>query len=332
MTSEIASGEQGALPPEPQPRRLRDIRATGPAAPDPESAVLPQTESNDPRMRDLDRWPSETALTALWEGQLAAVAAIKPALPSIAAAAEAAAERLYNPAGRLIYCGAGTSGRLGVLDASELQPTFDWPLERTVTLIAGGAEAMTRAVENAEDRSDLAEADIVAAAISGHDVLIAVAASGTTPYAIMCARTARAQGALTIGISNSAGAPLLGACEHAILIETGPEPIAGSTRMKAGTAQKIVLNLISTQIMILHGRTWRGQMVDVVARNEKLRRRAVRIVRSLTGAGEQQARDALDESGGKAKLAILLLHGISRSEATEQLARAGGKLSTILPA
>jgi N-acetylmuramic acid 6-phosphate etherase len=290
---------------------------------------LPHTELSDPRTRDLDTWPPLTAVNALWEGQLAAVAAVRPALPAIAAAAEAAASRL-RARGRLIYCGAGTSGRLGVLDASELPPTFDWPPERLHHLLAGGPAALTQAVENAEDRTDLAEADVATAKINDCDVLIALAASGATPYALTCASLARARWALTIGIANSPGAPLLAACDHAILVETGAEPIAGSTRLKAGTAQKVVLNLLSTTIMLRLGRVWRGQMVDMVARNEKLRRRALRMVRSLTGANEDDARAALAQAGGKAKLAILLLRGLDADTAATALAMHGGQLSAIL--
>ncbi len=293
------------------------------------SEHLPHTEHADPRMLDLDRWAPLTAVNALWEGQLAAVAAVRPALGAIAAAAEAAASRLRQR-GRLIYCGAGTSGRLGVLDASELPPTFDWPPERLHHLLAGGAAALTQAVENAEDRADLAEADVVFAKINDCDVLIAVAASGATPYAVTCASLARARWALTIGIANSPCAPLFDACDHSILVETGPEPIAGSTRMKAGTAQKVVLNLLSTTIMLRLGRVWRGQMVDMVARNEKLRRRALRMVQSLTGAAESEARAALAQAGGKAKLAILLLNGLDADTAATELATHGGQLGKIL--
>jgi N-acetylmuramic acid 6-phosphate etherase len=292
-------------------------------------ASLPTTEACDPRMLALDEWPALVAAHALWEGQLAAVSAVRPALPAIAAAAEAAAARLRRT-GRLIYCGAGTSGRLGVLDASELPPTFDWPRDRLHHLLAGGQAALTQAVENAEDRVDQAEADVQAAKITDCDVVIALAASGGTPYAVTCAAMARARWALTIGIANSPGAALLDACDHAILLETGAEPIAGSTRLKAGTSQKVVLNLLSTLIMVRLGRVWRGQMVDMVARNEKLRRRAIRMVRGLTGASEDAAREALARAGGKAKLAILLLHGMDADEASNRLAAAGGHLGKIL--
>ena len=308
------------------PSREGVLRTT---APDPHSFALPNTEAHDPRTDDLDQWSSETAINALWEGQLAAVAAVRPALPAIAAAAEQAAERLRTT-GRLIYCGAGTSGRLGVLDASELPPTFDWPPERLHHLIAGGPQAITRSVEDAEDDTNQAATDVAEANIQTADVLIALAASGATPYTIACTRLARARGALTIGIANSPAAPLLTACEHAILVETGAEPIAGSTRMKAGTSQKVVLTLLSTTIMLRLGRVWRGRMVDMAARNEKLRRRALRMVRDLTGANEPEAAAALGCAGGKVKLAILLLHGMDIETATAELEEHGSKLGKII--
>jgi N-acetylmuramic acid 6-phosphate etherase len=293
------------------------------------SDTLPTTEGADPRYLALDEWPSIVALDALLEAQMAAVAAVRPALPHIAAAAEAAAARLRR-GGRLIYCGAGTSGRIGVQDGAELPPTFDWPEHQLGLLIAGGQPALTRAVENAEDSIAFAEADMAAQKPGPLDVVIALAASGATPYAVACLQLARKAGALSIGIANSPGAPLLALADHPILIETGAEPIAGSTRLKAGTSQKIVLNLLSTTIMLRLGRVWRGQMVDMVARNEKLRRRALRMVRSLTGRTEEDARAALAEAGGRTKLAILLLNGLDADEAASRLAQSQGHLGAAL--
>jgi N-acetylmuramic acid 6-phosphate etherase len=291
--------------------------------------AFPATEGTDPRYIGLEEWPPETALDALLEAQMAAVAAVRPALPAIAAAAEQAAHRLRQ-GGRLIYAGAGTSGRIGVQDGAELPPTFDWPEERLGLLIAGGTPALTRAIENAEDRTDLAHSDIQAQNPGPLDVVIALAASGATPYALACLTYAREKGALAIGIANSQGAPLLAAADHAILIQTGPEPIAGSTRLKAGTSQKVVLNLLSTLIMLRLGRVFRGQMVDMVARNEKLRRRALRMVRHLTGCTEDEARAALTQASGRTKLAILLLHGIDADEAASRLAACQGQLGAAL--
>lgn len=292
------------------------------------AAALPATEGADPRYLGIAEWPSETALHALLEAQMSAVASIRPALPALACAADAAAARL-RVAGRLIYCGAGTSGRIGVQDGAELPPTFDWPEQRLGLLIAGGGEALTRAVENAEDRTDLAEQDMQAQQVGAADVVIALAASGATPYALACLAIARRAGALTIGIANSPGAPLLAASDHAILLDTGPEPVAGSTRLKAGTSQKIVLNLLSTTIMLRLGRVWRGQMVDMVARNEKLRRRARRMVRDLAGCTDSAAADALLRAGGRTKLAILVARGMDVETAEQRLAAAGGDLAGV---
>jgi N-acetylmuramic acid 6-phosphate etherase len=295
------------------------------------TSPLPATEGVDPRYIGLEEWPSLIALDALLEAQMAAVAAVRPALPALAAAAEAAALRLRR-GGRLIYCGAGTSGRIGVQDGAELPPTFDWPESRLGLLIAGGPPALTRAVENAEDRTDLAHQDMEAQKTGPLDVVIALAASGATPYALACLARARETGALAIGIANSEGAPLLAAADHAIFLQTGPEPIAGSTRLKAGTSQKVALNLFSTLIMLRLGRVYRGQMVDMVARNEKLRRRALRMVCHLTGCTENAARTALAQAGGRTKLAILLLHGIDADEAESRLAASHGQLGAALRA
>ncbi len=292
---------------------------------------LPATEGTDPRYLALDTWPSPVALEALLEGQMAAVAAVRPALPAIAAAADAAASRLRN-GGRLIYCGAGTSGRIGVQDGAELPPTFDWPQDRLGLLIAGGPPALTQAVENAEDDAAAAAADMEAQHVGPPDVVIALAASGATPYALACLACATQAGALTIGIANSPGAPLLAAATHAILLQTGAEPIAGSTRLKAGTSQKVALNLLSTTIMLRLNRVWRGQMVDMVARNDKLRRRAVRMVCTLTGCEAPAAQAALAEAGGSTKLAIMVVRGFDVTTASARLAAADGCLESALGA
>lgn len=268
--------------------------------------LLPATEDVDPRFVALETWPTETAAIALWEGQMAAIAAMRPALPALAAAVDAAATRLAQ-GGRLIYCGAGTSARIGVQDGAELLPTFDWPEARVAFLIAGGPDALLRAVENAEDRADHAEQDMASLSPAPQDVVIALAASGRTPYAIAALRQARQAGALCIGIANSAGAELLRVAEHPILLPTGAEPIAGSTRLKAGTAQKVALNLISTLIMVRLGRVYRGHMVDMLARNDKLRARARRMVMHLSGCDDATAAASLQECGGKVKDALQLL-------------------------
>jgi len=279
-----------------------------------DSKPLPATEAVSPRYRTLDAWPAEAALEAMWEGQLAAVAAARSALPAIAAAA-AAAGPLLRRGGRLVYAGAGTSGRIGVQDGAELPPTFDFPQDRLVLLMAGGNVAFTQSVENAEDDREAAVAAITAHAIGAGDVVIGIAASGSTPYTTAAILEASRRGALTIAVANSPGGTLLAAAAHPILVETGAEIIAGSTRMKAGTAQKVVLNLFSSLVMVQLGRVHEGLMVDMQARNEKLRHRAVRMLATLTGRDTPALHAALEASGGRVKTAVLILDGLSRAEA-----------------
>lgn len=294
-------------------------------------APLPATEATSARFAEVDAWPSPDILDALLEGQMAAVAAVRPALPVLAEAADAAAERLQR-GGRLAYAGAGTSGRIAVQDGAELTPTFNWPRDRLVFLMAGGEAALIRAVENAEDRDDLARHDVAAANLGPADVLLAVAASGATPYTLACLRAARVAGSLTIAVAHSPAAPLLAAARHPILIETGAEPVAGSTRMKAGTAQKVALNLFSTLVMIRLGRIYRGQMVDMAARNAKLRARAVRMLQTLSGCTSDAATEALSQADGTVKTAMLILRGLSRADADALLARHQGRLRPALDA
>jgi N-acetylmuramic acid 6-phosphate etherase len=291
--------------------------------------MLPATEAHSARHDSLDAWAVPTILVALWEGQLAAVAALGPALPALGRAVEAAAARLAA-GGRLAYAGAGTSGRIAVQDAVELVPTFDWPEDRLVLLMAGGEAALLRSVENAEDRDDLATTAVADHALGPGDVLVGVAASGTTKFTVAAVRAARQRGALTIGIANSPDTPLLEAAECPVPIETGAEAIAGSTRMKAGTAQKAALNLFSTAVMVRLGRVYRGQMVDMQARNAKLRARAVRMLRGLTLCSEPAARTALQAADGKVKLAVLIVRGMPPAEAAALLARHAGNLRAAL--
>ncbi|MDA8250449.1 MAG: N-acetylmuramic acid 6-phosphate etherase [Rhodospirillales bacterium] len=290
---------------------------------------LPATERADPRYQEIDAWPTDSALAALFESQLSAAAAVRAALPAIAAAATAAAERLQS-GGRLVYAGAGTSGRLAVLDAVELAPTFDWPDERLVLLPAGGVAALTYAVENAEDDAAAARRAVAEHALGGGDAVIGVAASGCTPFTCAVLQEAAARGALTIAVANSPATPLLALAAHPILAETGAEPLAGSTRLKAGTAQKIVLNLLSTLLMLRLGRVHRGLMVDLRAGNAKLRARALRMLRHLTGAAAEPAAAALAAADGNVKTAVLLLHGLDLAAARALLARRHGHLRAAL--
>ena len=259
------------------------------------------------------------------EGQFAAVAAVHTARPALERAALAIEERL-RAGGRLIYAGAGTSGRLAVQDGAELMPTFSWPSERLLLLMAGGDDALLRAVEGAEDTPDEAAALIYQHRINDKDALIAVAASGSTPFTVACLREAAARGALTVGIANNADTPLLNEADHPILLDTGAEPIAGSTRMKAGTAQRVALTLLSSLVMIRLGRVYEGLMVDVQPSNRKLVRRSEAILAQLTGHSRDQVRDALRQAKGSIKLALLLLEGRALDEARGALEAASGDL------
>jgi N-acetylmuramic acid 6-phosphate etherase len=287
------------------------------------------TEDVDPRFADLDAWPFANAIEAMWDGQLSAVAAVRPALPAITAAAKAAA-RALGETGRLIYVGAGTSGRVAVQDGAELTPTFNFVAERTVFLMAGGAEALLTSVEGAEDDEDRAVQRIDDLELTPADVVIGVAASGTTPFTVAAIKRAGVSGAITIGIANNAGAPLLRYAQHAILIETGSELIAGSTRMKAGTAQKVVLNLISSGIMLRLGKVYRGMMVNMRIANVKLERRAERMVARLSGCSIEEAAKALAEAENDVRLATLIAMGHDRVEAMERLKQAKGNLRKAL--
>jgi N-acetylmuramic acid 6-phosphate etherase len=287
------------------------------------------TETADPRFADVERWPTLSAVEAMVEGQLAAIAALKSQTDSIAAAAEAAAARLRK-GGRIVYAGAGTSGRLAVQDGVELVPTYNWPPERLVFLLAGGTEAMMRSVEGAEDDVATARAEFLAAEVGRDDVVISVAASGRTPYAVTVLEMARERGALTIAIANNPAAPLLAPADHAIVADTGSEIVAGSTRMKAGTAQKAALNILSTAIMLRCGLVHRGLMVNMRASNEKLRHRARRMVASLAETDEAQAAAALEQAGNDLRQAVLVARGLSPEDAAARLANAGGDLGIAL--
>nr|WP_231987208.1 N-acetylmuramic acid 6-phosphate etherase [Mycobacterium sp. 852014-50255_SCH5639931] len=280
------------------------------------------TEAERPGLLDLDARPIGEVVALLVAAEGEAHAAVAAAVPRIAAAAEAIAARLEH-GGRLIYAGAGTPGRLGVLDAAECAPTFDTDLVRGV--IAGGPAALTGAIEGAEDAFEPTDlADLTAA-----DALVGITASGRTPYVLGALEHARAAGALTVAIVNNAGS----AASADVVIEllTGPEVLAGSTRLTAGTAQKVVLNALSTSVMIGLGKAYGPRMVDVRATNAKLRRRAVRIVRDAAGADEETAAGALAAAGGHAKTAIVaLLAGVDAAEAAARLDRARGRVRDAL--
>jgi N-acetylmuramic acid 6-phosphate etherase len=287
------------------------------------------TERPSPRYADIDMWEAGDVLDAMIEGQFAAVAAVRGARGAIGQAALALEARL-RANGRLIYAGSGTSGRLAAQDGAELLPTFGWPADRVVILIAGGEKALLQAVEGAEDDIEDAQRLVQHHGIGGADALIAVAASGTTPFTLACLEQVRAQGALTIAIANNADTPLLKSADHAIWLDSGPEPIAGSTRIKAGTAQRIALGLLSSLAMIRLGRVHAGLMVDLQATNAKLARRSEAILRQISGREGAEVRGALHEAEGRVKLAALVLHGLTPGDAAVLLDQSEGSLRTAL--
>lgn len=283
------------------------------------------TEDISTRYLDLDLWGTEQGVRALHEGQVEAVASVADAIAAISGAVDAATPRLKR-GGRLIYAGAGTSARIGVQDGAELYPTFSWPRDQVAFAIAGGEGALLQAVENAEDSAPDGAARIAELAVGADDVVIGLAASGNTPYTVAAIEEARRRGALTIGVANNAGSRLLWASEHPILVETGPEAIAGSTRMKAGTAQKVVLNILSTMMMVRLGKVYRGLMVHMRPTNEKLRRRSVQMVVTITSCTDEAAADALQRAGGDVKLAALLTSGADMKAASAALQKHDGNL------
>ncbi|MEU1671883.1 N-acetylmuramic acid 6-phosphate etherase [Streptomyces roseifaciens] len=288
------------------------------------------TEAFRPDLADIDRLPT-LDIARIMNGEDAGVpAAVAARLPEIAAAIDATAARMAR-GGRLVYAGAGTAGRLGVLDASECPPTFNTDPSQVTGVIAGGAAALVTAVEGAEDSKELAAGDLAALGVGPADTVVGVSASGRTPYAVGAVEHARAAGALTIGVSCNAGSPLGRAADHAVEVVVGPELLTGSTRLKAGTAQKLVLNMLSTITMIRLGKTYGNLMVDVRATNDKLRARSRQIVALATGASEQEIEAALTETGGEVKHAILVvLGGVDGRTAARLLDESGGHLRTAL--
>jgi N-acetylmuramic acid 6-phosphate etherase len=288
-----------------------------------------RTEQMSPRYAELDSWTTAEMLAAMYEGQLAAAAAVRNALGAIAAAVEDAAPALQR-GGRIVYAGAGTSGRIGVQDGSELPPTYNWPPDRLVFAMAGGLGALVQSAEQAEDDEGAGAHAMADAKITADDVVIGVAASGTTPFTIGALRAAKAAGAVTIAVANNPDAPLFQVARHRILADTGSEVIAGSTRMNAGTAQKIVLNLLSTAVMVKLGRVYRGLMVDMRARNAKLRHRAAAMVSEIVRCPGSDAARFVEQADGDVKTAVMLGFGLGRSEAEKLLQRHGGNLRAAI--
>ncbi|WP_155059036.1 N-acetylmuramic acid 6-phosphate etherase [Streptomyces blattellae] len=290
------------------------------------------TEAFRPELSDIDQLPT-LEIARLMNGEDATVpTAVAQRLPEIAAAIDAVAERMAR-GGRLVYAGAGTAGRLGVLDASECPPTFNTDPSQVVGVIAGGPEAMVTSVEGAEDSGELARRDLDGLGLTPVDTVVGVSASGRTPYAVGAVEHARQLGALTVGLACNADSALAAAAEHGIEIVVGPELVTGSTRLKAGTAQKLVLNMLSTITMIRLGKTYGNLMVDVRASNEKLRARSRRIVALATGAPDDEIEAALAATDGEVKSAILaILTGVDGPTAARLLEESGGHLRAALAA
>jgi N-acetylmuramic acid 6-phosphate etherase len=290
------------------------------------------TEIANPATSEIDRMSPLDIVQAINAEDAKVALAVQNVLPDIARAIEAIAERMRR-GGRLIYVGAGTSGRLGALDASECPPTFNLASETVVACIAGGPTAFGLAHEDLEDSAEAGQADLAKLHPTEADIVVGITASGRTPYARGALAYARQQGSLTIGVVCNAAAPI--AEEAAIMIapQVGPEVIAGSTRMKAGTAQKMVLNMLSTGAMILLGKTFGNLMVDVQPTNAKLQQRVLSITRQATGLDERAAEEILEKAGGETKTAILMAQAnLSPDEARQRLAAHGQVLRAALDA
>jgi N-acetylmuramic acid 6-phosphate etherase len=289
------------------------------------------TEARNPRSMDIDRRSALEIVQIMNEEDARVPLAVREALPSIAEAVEAIAARMAR-GGRLIYVGAGTSGRLGVLDAAECVPTFSTPPELVRGLIAGGETALTRAVEGVEDDADAGRRDLEGLDLNEVDCVVGIAASGRTPYVLGALAYAQEIGALTVGVACNVPAPILEATRIAIGVPVGPEVLTGSTRLKAGTAQKLVLNMLSTAVMIRLGKVYGNLMVDVQVTNHKLAGRAQRIVAEATGVDPERAAELLAAAGNRVKVAIAMgLLGISAEEAADRLDANAGRLRDVLP-
>lgn len=273
--------------------------------------------------------PGNEAMTRALEAQAAAVQAVRAAIPRLEAVATAAAAALAA-GGRVAYAGAGSSGLMALADCLELPGTFGIAPERTPVLFAGGAAALVHMTGAVEDDPDLAARDFAAAGLRAGDAMICVSASGSTPYALEVAQAAKAAGVTVAGIANVAESPLLKLADIPVLLDTGPELVAGSTRLGAGTAQKVALNLVSVRIGILLGHVHDGFMVNVTADNAKLKDRAARIVSALAGVKTAAAKAALEATGGAVKPAILVARGQSPAEAARDLERSAGHLAPHL--
>lgn len=288
------------------------------------------TEQRNPNTMNLDQMSALEIVTSMNQEDRKVPIAIEENLPKIACIAQWASEAITN-GGRLIYIGAGTSGRLGVLDASECPPTFGVDSGLVVGVIAGGEKALKYAVEGAEDDNQLCEQDLKSLGLTSKDVVVGIAASGRTPYVVGGLKYAKSLGCRTASIACSANAQISKYAQIAVEVITGPEVLTGSTRLKAGTAQKLILNMISTSAMVLSGKSYENLMVDVVQSNEKLKERGKRIVCEATGVSEEEAERVLSQADGSCKLAITMILGdMSKDKAMKRLEQAKGHVRQAL--
>ena len=288
------------------------------------------TERKNPASAHIDELSPLDMMRVIHAEDQKAVDAVTPLLPKIAETADEVARRI-RLGGRLLYCGAGTSGRLGVLDAVECPPTYGTPPELVQGVIAGGTNAMFRAKEGAEDDERLGETDLAALSVTELDTVVGLSASGRTPYVVGALRYAKQQGAFTVAVACASKSPIAAIADVDLTALTGAEVVTGSTRMKAGTAQKMILNMLSTGAMIRLGKVYGNLMVDVAATNEKLRERALRIVMEVSGCGREESASALRKADGQAKPAILIAAGKCTKEKAERLLQdANGQLAAAL--
>jgi N-acetylmuramic acid 6-phosphate etherase len=291
---------------------------------------LINTETPNAKFASLEQFKTPDLVSAFVNDQHAAVDAVQAVVSDIARAVDAAVPRLHA-GGRLIYAGAGTSGRLGLLDSVELNPTFSWPDERAVALLAGGALALYRAVEGAEDSTVMGADDMVKVNVGANDVVLLLAASGSTPYVLGATVAARLRGALTIGVANNPNSRVVAGAEIGITLDTGPEVISGSTRLKAGTAQKIFLNTFSSSVMVKLNKVYGNLMVDVRATNAKLIQRCVNLAVAATGCDPVIVRQVLERCDFQVKTAIVSIKaGIGIAEARALLTAVDGSVRAAL--
>jgi len=317
-------------PARPRPGRSRSRRRSAAESANLPLPSKPPTERSNPASAGLDALDTLGILRTIQRQDAAVAAAVEAELPNITQAVEAVV-RVLRRGGRLLYVGAGTSGRIGVLDAAECPPTFGKPGKRVEAVLAGGPRALTEAVEGAEDDDRQGRRDLAARRVGPRDAVIGITASGRTPYTLGALSYARSRRAVTIAVTCNPGSPVTRLARIAIVPETGPEVVAGSTRMKAGLAQKMVLHMISTAAMVRLGQVYRNLMVGVRPTNQKLVERAVSIIAEATGADRPAAAATLHRAGGDAKLAIVMLRmSVSRPVATRLLRQHHGNLRKLL--